>query len=591
MDWPLLYSTAMPDEPKVSRGVRSDATHRSLGSARRVAACARRAFALASATLGLLGCDLGANFGDLGRQLLDPEVRGIEAPGRRWVEGPHYELNVLADAGGERYAAALNADSELVIIDFERENYCRAGKILRYDGPVSARARPSLIPILVERARGDAQPELLLTFTTFDCQRTAFAVPVTGLGSQPIGGLPDGSGSALLVRSADGGLLLVDPWAETISRVAGLVRNEDPAVAFGRFLWVDSGVIVISNDRLEPIAAIGQQVVAVTASPEDAQLAYIEAGAEEGVGGTLFTVDARGREEPREVAKDACRAMYLTLDGRRHLSYLSPCAERQLVLRDVRDDTTRIIDSDVAGWPAVRNLSGQSVLTYITTESRETSEGTLWLVAGDRPKVAIAENTRVGPSTVENGGLLAVLDWASTGGRLVQWRDDGLTEVAHGVIEIGPLGRMDNRDLTLLGNYDGQTGDLLRLRDDLSTEVLAQGVPTQAGSEDAFIANFQDGAGDLMLLDRSDGSSEPLASGVARRAFIFTQQFNAIMMLTDRDTESRTNTLRVHLLHSRREYVLHDGVTEAREVAFPSPGIIYNVVSGADAGVWFAKTL
>jgi hypothetical protein len=47
----------------------------------------------------------------------------------------------------------------------------------------------------------------------------------------------------------------------------------------------------------------------------------------------------------------------------------------------------------------------------------------------------------------------------------------------------------------------------------------------------------------------------------------------------------------MHLLKAQRDYVLHDGVTEAREVAFPSPGILYNVVAGDDAGVWFAKTL
>ena len=84
---------------------------------------------------------------------------------------------------------------------------------------------------------------------------------------------------------------------------------------------VDSGVIVISNDRLEPIAALGSRVVTVTASPEDAQLAYLEAGAEGAVGGTLFTVDARGQDEPRQVASDVCAVQYLTLGERRKLSY------------------------------------------------------------------------------------------------------------------------------------------------------------------------------------------------------------------------------------------------------------------------------
>ena len=66
---------------------------------------------------------------------------------------------------------------------------------------------------------------------------------------------------------------------------------------------------------------------------------------------------------------------------------------------------------------------------------------------------------------------------------------------------------------------------------------------------------------------------------------------NAVMMLARNDAEAAINTLRLHLLRSKREYVLHEAVTEAREVAFPSPGVLYNVVSGEDAGVWFAKAL
>ena len=217
--------------------------------------------------------------------------------------------------------------------------------------------------------------------------------------------------------------------------------------------------------------------------------------------------------------------------------------------------------------------------------------GTLWAVDGDAEKVAIAEDTRVGPSTVtSSGGLLTVLDWANTGGRLVEWRGEGVTEVAQGVIELAPLGRMDNDDLTLLGNFDGTTGDLLWLRRDLTTQVLASGVPTRSANDRAFIANSDGEAGELMLLDKTDGTTESLATGVGRGAFIFTQQFNAVMLLA-RGAEGATNTLRVHLLRSGREYALHDGVTEAREVAFPSPGVLYNVIAGEEAGIWFAKAL
>jgi hypothetical protein len=545
------------------------------------------------ALLALSACELGANFGDLGEQLLDPAVQGIDAPGQRWVAGPHFDLNVLRDQTGKRYAAARNEASELVLIDFEKENFCRAGEVVRYTDAVNARSRPSLVPVLVSREETQGQPaELRLSFTTFDCQRSAFSVPVEGLPSRVIEGLPHGSGTALLVKTPAGGLMLVDPWAQTTTLLAEAVRGDDPVAAFGHFLWVDRGVITISDEELLPVAFVGSNVVAVNASPEDAQIAYLEADGTGSGGGTLFTVDAVGSEPPVLIAADACNMRYLTLNGRRQLSYLSPCAERKLVLRDVRNESLRVIDSNVAGAPSARTLSGQSVLTYVTTESQDATTGTLWVMNGDQAKVAVAENTRVGPSTVSgDGGLLTVLDWASTGGRLVEWKPDALREVANGVIELGPLGRMENEDLTLLGNFDGLTGDLLRLRSDLTTEVLAQGVPTRSGSADAFLANFEGEAGDLMLLDRSDGTSLALASGVARGAFIFTQQFSSVLMLANRDPETRTNTLRLHLLDSQRQYVLHDRVTEAREVAFPSPGVLYSVVEGEDAGVWFAKTL
>jgi hypothetical protein len=553
---------------------------------------ALRAVLLGVACISAAACELGANFGELGEQLLDPDVQGVDAPGRRWVEGPHFDLNVLEDQRGKRYAAARNAESELVLIDFEEERFCRAGVVARYGEAITARSRPALVPLLIAReTAADEAPELRLTFTTLDCQRDSFAVKVGGLPNRIVYGLPSGSGTGLLVKSPEGALLLVDPWEQSVKHLAESVRSDDPVSAFGHFLWVDRGVIAISDEKLTPLAKVGRDVVAISASPEDGQLAYIENSNGSG-GGSLYTVDARGAGEPVLVGTDACNMRYLGMDGRRFLSYHAPCGERQLVLRDVLRESEQVIDVNVAGFPSVRNLAGQSVLTYFTTESEDESYGTLWLLNPDRSKVAIAENTRVGPSTVSgDGGLLAVLDWASTGGRLVEWRPDAVTEVAQGVIELGPLGRLDNDDLTLLGNFDGETGDLLRLRADLSTEVLASGVPTRAGNADAFLANFANEAGDLMLLDRSDGSSQALASGVARGAFIFTQQFRAVLMLASRDVDTRSNTLRMHLLRSNRDYVLHEGVTEAREVAFPSPGILYNVVIGEDAGLWFAKTL
>ena len=256
-----------------------------------------RALLCGLAVASLAACELGANYGELGEHLLDPDVQGLDAPGERWVEGAHYDLNVLTDASGKRFAVARNAQGELTVIDFESRNFCRAGAVVRYDAAVIARSQQALIPVLVERPGPEGEPPGLdLTFSTFDCQRSTFRVPVGGMPNRVVDGLRSGSGTGLLVKSPDGGLLLVDPWAQTSTPLAESVRNDDPAAAFGYFLWVDRGVIVLSDERLEPVAFVGRNVVAVSISPEDQQLAYIEAGDGSVPGGTLYTVDARGAQ-------------------------------------------------------------------------------------------------------------------------------------------------------------------------------------------------------------------------------------------------------------------------------------------------------
>jgi hypothetical protein len=366
--------------------------------------------------------------------------------------------------------------------------------------------------------------------------------------------------------------------------------------AFGRFLWVDRGVIVISEPDFTPVAQFGERVVEFALSSQDSELAYIEADVAGGASGKLFLLDAMNRGEPRQIAEDACAVRYLTVGERRKLAYLSPCASRRLVLQDRADSSIRVIAEQVLNGPTVQEVQGKLFLTYVTSPASSSSNGTLWLATGEddgeSEPIVIAENARSSPSAItRDGGLLTVLDWASTGGRLVEWKADALTDVADGVIEVAPLGRLENDDLTLLANFDGTTGDLLRLRRDLSTEVLASGVPPRSANADAFLANFDGAQGELRLLNREDGTSELLGSGVSRGAYKFAQQFAAVMMLTERIPETNTSTLEIRLLDTGEDYVLNSGVTEAREVAFPNPGVLYNVVVGEGAGVWFSKAL
>lgn len=553
-------------------------------------ACRARGAALIAIGFGISGCHLDSNFSDLGGKLLNPDVAGLDVPGQRLVSGVHFDLSTQADAAGGRYAVARNENSELTIINFGANTHCRAGTVARYGNAVSASGQSSLLPVLLADADGNTE----LGFSDFDCNRTSFQVPAGGLPIDVIDHLDWGSGTALLIDTPDSGLALVDPWSEDVRQVAASVRPSDPVSAFDHYLWVDGGVIVVSDATLTRVAQVGSNVGELTLSPDDGQLAYVQAtSADNSTGGDLFVVDATDTHVPQQIASDACALRYLTLGERRLLSFLSPCSARTLVLFDRADSSTRVLAEQLASPPLIHGSGGSAFLTYVTAEASGSPIGTLWVWRGKDDPIAVAENARINPSAVTpDGGLLSVLDWSSTGGRLVEWKGDTLTDVAvDRVVELESVGRLDNNDLTLLGNYDGTTGDLLRLHSDLTTEVLAQGVPTRSANDDAFLANFDGQAGELRLLNRSDGSSQVLGTGVARGSFKFAQQWSGVMMLTERDTVANTSTLQVHMLDTGNDYVLHDGVTEAREVAYPSSGLLYNVVSGDDAGVWFSKTL
>jgi hypothetical protein len=548
-----------------------------------------RGAALIAIGFGISGCHLDSNFSELGGKLLNPDVAGLDVPGQLLVPGVHFDLSTQADSGGGRYAVARNESSELTIINFGASTHCRAGTVARYGNTVSAAGQGSLLPLLIADTDGSTE----LGFTDFNCNRTSFHVPATGLPLDVIDHLGWGSGTALLINTPDSGLALVDPWSEEVRQVAASVRSGDPMSAFEHYLWVDGGVIVVSDATLTRIAQVGSNVIELTLSPEDGQLAYVQATSTDNPGGDLFVVDATGTHAPQQIASDACALRYLTLGDRRLLSFLSPCSARTLVLFDRADSSTQVLAEQLASAPLIHGSGSNAFLTYVTAETISSSAiGTLWVWRGKDDPVSVADNARINPSAVTpDGGLLSVVDWSTTGGRLVQWKGDTLKNVAYGVVELESVGRLDNDDLTLLGNYNGTTGDLLRLHSDLSTEILAEGVPMRSANDDAFLANFDGQQGELRLLNRSDGSSQVLATGVARGSFKFAQQWSGVMMLTDRDTEANTSTLQVHMLDTGNDYVLHSGVTEAREVAYPSAGLLYNVVSGDDTGVWFSKTL
>jgi hypothetical protein len=529
------------------------------------------------AGLGIAGCNVDSNFAGLGKSLLDPDAQGIESPGRLLLEGEHTGLRQLDDtATGNRYLLSRNGEGELSIFNLATQQQCTIPSVLTYAG-----LRQDGLPTQVAFVSGLADGTTELGFTNLECGVSDLRLPY---GSADLDGslltgvdMPSGVGLLLLLRTR--AIVLVDPWSGE-QRVLEEQADDGPVPALGRWWWRVGGQLVVSDERLQPITRIGTSVGERQWTGGDRpELAYIDRA-----DGTNRLFVARPPDfEPELLVEDACAISYAAPST---LMYFAPCAERRLTLNDRGAQSVRsVVDGVVAsGGGAARIVRGQGLL-YLTNPDPQATTGTLWLLRDDEQEPSvIGENASLGQYRfTPDGGLLALVDTSREGARLIHWKDGEVREIAAGVREISTLG--------VLANFDGEVGELLQLAPDLSTQVIATGVPTSAAVGNALLTQFDGTTGELVLVDPTSGELEPIASGVPPRAFLFGQQFDALILLGDRDPTAGTTSLLFHLLDTKQTFTVNSGVTEAREVSFPAQGLLYNVLTGDSPGIWFAKVL
>jgi hypothetical protein len=530
------------------------------------------------AGLGITGCNVDSNFAGLGKSLLDPDAQGIESPGRLLLEGEHTGLRLVDDnETGDRYLLSRTAQGELSVFNLATQQQCTIPQALGY-GALSYEGLPTWIAVIAGLDDGSTE----LRFSDFDCQMSELRLDYGGriddLRSLLFPNVDTPSGVGLLMRLRSRAIVLADPWSGE-QRVLEEQADEAPVSVLGRWWWRVDGQLVESDARFQPVRRIGSQVAERTwSSGERQELAYIERGD----GGNQLYVARAPDFEPELVEADACGISYAQAST---LMYFAPCAERRLTLNDRDAGSVRSVADGVvaAGGPA-RIVSGQGLL-YLTNPDPRATTGTLWLLRDDAEEAtAIGENASLGQSRfTPDGGLLALVDASNLGSRLIHWKDGEVLDIAQDVREIGNLG--------VLANFDGQVGELLQVAPDFSTQVIATGVPASAAVGNALLTQFDGTTGELVLVDQASGALEPIASGVPPRAFLFGQQFEALILLGDRDSTTNTTSLVFHLLETKQSFTVNAGVTEAREVSFPAQGLLYNVLTGDSPGIWFAKVL
>lgn len=563
----------------------------------------RRAWAsvLLSASLSV-GCDLQANAEDLGGTLFDPTKALLDAPGRKLADGRYG--NLLLDGSLETGGYVLarrydNGPSSLSIISFVGDGACEISPIADFKR-VSSRVDVALPGLVAYQRARDAKGVGDVEFAGFDCKPRLRKIPSASLPDVPF---PRSSPAGLLTLGSDNTLFFVDP-------VNGGIVEALTGVSSGRaeseFLWtLESGVVVVYDSAFTELASWGDQVreLLVLGGNREPSAAIVD---EEGLS---FVSVPTG--EKTLVAADGCAPVSL---GSGVVGYFSPCGTRKLmlslpgnlVLSEEERLTLEVGEGVVHHEAAIFTWKGnESTILYLTSDDAGSPTGALHVATLG---AAGASGDRV---VAEQDALLSAgniyLDWEGLRGRLVTPRyvvEDGksvldeLTEVARDVGQLPDGSFVSHRGV--LANFDGEVGDLCvmqKVDDGYECEKLASRVPVQgqaveASSEErktnafAFVGDYDGKSGTPYLV--IDGKPRKIGAKAVPGTLRFLEQPRAVAYLAENGVPG-TATLRAWLVDAELDFHVAERVSEYRELPWPSPGLLYAIPEGGDAGIWFAK--
>lgn len=521
------------------------------------------------AGLSAAACDLADGYTSLGTEFFVPDVAYVNIPGTVVAEGRYNDLRVQVAGDGQRYVSALKEGSTLTFSFFDETPQCTVGPVVAHQN--ATEPAPGFETEVLPFLQREEDQTTTLHFTNKSCDVSDVAVSNTDLPLLDLHGVAPGNSTGFLVRTATNELLFVDPWNEEVREVATEVTRLQ--LESDLLVTIEGGQLVLRDLTLQEIGRAGAAVQHFVVNATKDEIAFTE-------GGVLYVAALGALEDAGEVAADVCGVNYALAGGNSRLSFFSPCEDRTLVvMRPNGEDRVEYV-SGVNTTPRL-TLSDSELHVVYVTDGETSSTGKMWLRVGEEEPTLVSESADLTTLTLSPTRLLFTENAVNGAGDYVSWQDGERTEIASGVVEINSLG--------LLANFDGTTGDLLRIKADDSTELLASGVPLRARRGDGFIANFEDGVGDLMLLENGQPPPKKIASGVGTSAFGFSVQFDGMIYLHDRDPENGTSTLSVLLIETGDTFKVNKGVTESREVAFPKPGILYSVQAGETPGIWFAS--
>jgi hypothetical protein len=570
---------------------------------------------LLCAPLVALGCDFAA-LADIGETLLDPDAALLDSPGRRLVEGTYSSLVVdgSRESGGNVVALRWDTPEQRVaIVPYPEGEPCEIKPAVDFER-VSSRVDVALEGLLAVQQTEDESGRGKIVFVGFDCEERLPSLPDALLPSVLY---PSDEPRGMLTITGSGELLLIDAVNVSVEKLASDVVTAQ--VKSGLIFTLEGGEFVVRDERFEELARGGRGVTDfVTTGGDVITAAFVDAD-----GLSIFDLDSG--IEP--VASDACAPESLGSDV---VAFYAPCAERRmnLLLAGARvgqegkvqllgpRNVIRLAET-LTSWGG--GDSTPTELTFVTAEDEGARLGALRHAAipADAEFIPRAsESGLAAEATLEftapvieeevflSGGEL-YLEWDGEAGTLVALaRDDdrqvvGVETLAVRVAQLPGSTPFSSRGV--LAHYEDGLGDLVRLRElssdvgGVATEVLARGVPIQTHQVDpetgdvAFVANVDSrGRGDLVLMA---GDGEPrvvVEGGVLPDKERFLEQPRGIIYLGWSD-EPYVANLHAWLRDSELDLLIHEDVSEYRSLPWPSPGVLYAVPEGDDAGLWFSK--
>lgn len=548
------------------------------------------------------GCDL-SGLVDITDTLLDPDAALLDHPGRKLAEGHFSDLKIAGSAEAGGLVLARRHDTELpsvAIIPFLLGSPCDYSPAFEYDR-FSSRVNidlPGTVSVQVDQ-NPDSPGLGTVRFIDHECQEVIEEVPNTALpgplfpGNDPIG---------MLARSIDGTLYLVDAKDRTSTIVA---EGVDYGVVAGSFLFtIEKGEVVIRDELLDEVDRIGSGVDSIVATGGSTlSLVYSDAS---GVHGWTE------KDGATSIAEDGCQLWFTGIDS---VAYYDPCDSRRLALRILSET----IGGESGGLVTLRgpeetdlqslrlSIAPLLEVTVVTTADAATVSGDL--VALSLPSDADPDSSEIemtaavvadGVTFSPSSGLY-FRNYAEGRGTLLDFTrdEDGLIT---GVITLAdevawvPYGAPYSYR-GVLADYDGQLGNLLRLTrdedDSLEVEVLGEDIPLQAFVGDyelemvGFVSNLdEEGTGVLTIVDAL--GPYHLANRVVMNEVRLLDDPRGMVFLR-RTLSEETFELHTWLVEADLDLVIHEEVSEYMPIPWPSPGVLYSVPKGRDAGLWFAK--